>query len=205
MPPPLALPGAFHLMLRTVEITFFASRSGEERRNVIHYRYADGSPRPTSAELVNLLADMELAVLDQQENITCLGTTWYQITARDMEDVNGATASRAVSRLATGGTQVFPGSIAFCLSKRTARSGGSFRGRFYLFDLSEDFFNGDDLNVAYIPAINQFTAALLLPRQANRFVPSVGSRRLGGSTPITAITYDLVADTQIRRGKGRGR
>jgi len=196
---------AFHYMLRTVEVVCFASRSGEERRNVIHFRYADGSARPTATELMNLLNDVELALIDEQEDVTCVGTVWYQVTARDMEDVNGATASKSISRVGTGGTQVFPGSVAFCLSKRTARAGRSFMGRLYLFDLSEDFFNGDDLNVGYIPALNQFTAALLLPRQAGRFVPSVGSRRLGGSTPINAITYDLIADTQNRRGKGRGR
>lgn len=198
-------PDAFHYMLRTVEVVLFASRSGQERRNVIHYRYADGSPRPTVTELNNLLNDVELNIIDQQEDLTVLGTTWYQITARDMEDVNGAVATKSVNRVGAIPGNVLPGSVAFCLSKRTARAGRSYRGRFYMFDLDEAFFNGDDLNPTVITAINELVTALITPRQGNRFVPAVGSRKWGGSTPITAITYDTIADTQVRRGKGRGR
>lgn len=198
-------PAVFHYMLRTVEVVLFASRAGEERRNVIHYRYADGSARPTVTELTNLLNDVELNIIDKQEDVTCLGTVWYQITARDMEDVGGAQVARAVTRSGTGGTNVLPGASAFCLSKRTGQPGKSFRGRFYLFDLDESASNGDDLNPAFNFAFTQLANELLLARQAGRFLPSVGSRLLGGSTPILAITWDQVFDTQVRRGKNRGR
>jgi hypothetical protein len=198
-------PAVFHYMLRTVEVVLFASRSGEERRNVIHYRYGDGSPRPSATELTNLGNDVIGSIIDQYEDFVVLGTTWYKVSVRDVEDANGAYVEIATNRVSAGGSQVMPGGVSLCLSKRTARAGRSFRGRFYLIDCDESMFNGDDLNPAFIPAIDELATALLLPRQAGRFLPSVGSRKLGGSTPMASITYDRVADYQRRRGKGRGR
>lgn len=200
----MPVPEVFHFMLRTVEVVLFASRAGEERRNVIHYRYLDGSGRPTVAELDNLLNDVEQEIIDEYEDFTCIGTVWYKISARDMEDVAGAYTEHNINRLAVGGTDVNPGGVSLALSKRTGQAGRSFRGRFYLIDTDESMFNGDDLNPGFIVPINELIVQMLLPRQSGRFLPSVGSRFLGGSTPMNTMTYDRVADYQRRRGKGRG-
>lgn len=193
----------FHPMVNVVEVVLFAERSGEERRNVIHYNYS--GTRPSSGEMLNLLNDVETDIIQYYEDFVALGTRWYQLTARDMTDENGAIASKSINRISAGPVDNLPGAMSLCLTKRTARPGRSFRGRFYLIDLPEDIFNGDDLNVTFIPAINTLITHLLLVRQAGRFTPAVGSRKLQGGTAIQAITYDLVADTQTRRGKGRGR
>lgn len=192
----------FHPAANTVEVTLKASRAGQERRNIIHYRYS-GS-RPTSAELGNLLADVELSIINEYEDFVCLGTVWYEVDAADIHDAGGAFASRAINRVAAGGTQVFPGNVSHCLTKRTGLRGRSYRGRFYLIDLPEDYFNGDDMNVFYLPVVTQLADALLLPRQTGRFHPAVASKTLNGSTDILEITFDLVADSQRRRLKGRG-
>lgn len=198
----MAVPQQFHPVTNTVEVTLKASRAGQERRNIIHYRYQN--PRPTSAELLNLLNDMELAVLDTYENFVALGTVWYEVTAADIHDQGGAFASKQVNRLGVGGSQVFPGQVSHCLTKRTGARGRSYRGRLFLIDLPEDYFNGDDMNPIYLPTVTQFANQLLTQRQNGRFVPCVASRHLNGSTDLNAITFDLIADTQRRRGKGRG-
>lgn len=189
-------------MTSTVEVELRAERSGAERRNVIHYFFTGA--RPTSAELDALLIDVENNIVQYQEDFTCLGTRWYEVVATDIHDVNGAQRSRSMNRLGAGGTQVLPGACSLCLSKRTNRRGQSYRGRYYLFDLPEDFFNGDDLNPIYILGINQLIGALLAPRQSGKFLPAVGSRKWSGSTPFVSMVYDAVADTQVRRGKNRG-
>lgn len=199
-------PLVFHPVHDTVEVVMFASRNGEERRNIIHYNYGQTPVphRPTVTELTNLLNDVVANIIDQQENFTSTGTVWYQVTARDIHDATGNMASLNITRLAGGPIDNMPGAVSHCLTKRTAIPGRSYRGRYYLFDLPEDYFNGDDLNAVYIIPINALIRELLLPRQAGMFVPAVASRKMLVSTPITAFTYDLVADTQVRRGKGRG-
>lgn len=190
------------ILIQTVEVELRAERSGQARRNVIHYFYLGG--RPTAAELDQLLLEVENGIIQEQEDLSVLGTRWYEAVATDMHDINGIQRTRSMNRQAAGGTQVFPGAVSLCLSKRTSRRGQSYRGRFFLFDLPEDFFNGDDLNPIYIPGINELVAQLILPRVSGRFFPAVGSRKWSGSTPFNVMTYDLISDTQVRRGKARG-
>lgn len=192
----------FHPMAFTVEVTLKAERLGQQRRNVIHYTYA--GVRPGVAELQNLLAGVENTVIDRYEDFVCTGTRWYELVAQDMHDQTGFQVARSINRLSTGGTQVAPGNVTLCLSKRTALPGQSNRGRFYIIDCQEDMFNGDDLNPFYNGTIAVLAAQLQAPQVSGRFLPSVGSRRQQGSTVITAITWDQVADSQRRRLKGRG-
>jgi hypothetical protein len=193
----------FHPVAGTVEVVLFAQRSGQERRNVIHYQY--GGTRPTVAELTNLANDMAADVIGAQKNLVCAGTDWYQVTCRDIHDQFGNMVAIPVSgQGGTGGTNVLPGDSSVCMSKRSGLPGRSFRGRFYLFDIDESYSNGDDLN----PLINIFmtdlASKLLTVRQAGRFTPAIASKLRGQSTKMTSMTWDQVMDTQVRRGKGRG-
>lgn len=190
------------IMVQTVEVTLKASRSGEERRNVIHYLYT--GPAPSAAELATLCAEVRDRVVDRYEDFTSIGTIWYEVHARDCADPGGAQYSLGMTRLSAGPVSVMPGQVSCCITKRTNSGGRSFRGRFYTIDNPEEMWNGDDMNPLYIPVIADFGTRLLEPRVSARFVPSVGSRKLGGSTQMTAITFDLVVDTQRRRTKGRG-
>lgn len=194
---------AFHPVAGTVEVVLFASRAGEERRNVIHYQY--GGSRPTPTELTNLCNDVVNNIIDKQEDITCVGTLWYQITARDIHDQFGNMVTIPVSRVGAGGTNVLPGACSICLSKRSDIPGRSRRGRFYLFDIDESMSNGDDLNPAINVPLTALAGQMLLARQSGRFSPAIASRTLGQSIKMTNMTWDQIFDTQTRRGKGRGR
>lgn len=194
---------AFHPIDNTVEVVTFASRAGEERRNVFHYLY--GLSRPTAAELTNLANDVVANILPKQAGCTVLGTVWYQVTVRDIHDQFGLQVAVPCSVAANLGTDVLPGACSVCLSKRTDLPGRSRRGRFYLFDIDEAMSNGDDLNPAFNVPIGSLVTELLLARQSGRFAPSVASRVLQNSVKMTHITWDQIFDTQVRRGKGRGR
>src|SRR5688500_8013521 len=165
-------------MLNTVEVTLKAQRGTNERANVIHYRYA--GTRPTVSQLSQLCDHAESQIIEQYEDFVCGGTRWYAIKAVDMADLGGAVFEKAINRLSAGGSQVAPSNVSLCLSKHCGVRGGSFQGRFYTIDCPEDMFNGDDLNIFYLPQINELAAALLLPAVAGFFIPSVGSRKLGG-------------------------
>jgi hypothetical protein len=190
------------IMLQTIEARLIAERDGEARVNVIHYRYT--SSGVTAGQLAQAASDIEDIIIDSQEDITANGTSWNSIEVQDMAVVNGLQHVRSINRLGVGALQVMPGNVSFVLSKKTAQSGRSFQGRFYLFDMGEDFFNGSTLNPAMIPAVDELVAALLQPIASNAFVPSVGSRLLQGSTPITSIVYNDIVDTQRRRVPGVG-
>lgn len=190
------------IMLQTVEVRLVAERDGEARINVIHFRYA--STPPSVGQLASLCSECETNILDAQEDLAVVGTQWTRIEAQDMAVPNGNQFVRDVTRFGAGGTQVMPGNVSFVLSKKTSQSGRSFQGRYYLFDMGEDFFNGSTLNPAYRPGVDQLCARLLLPCVGFFFVPAVGSRKYQGSTPITSMVYNDVADTQRRRLPGIG-
>lgn len=189
-------------ILNTVEVKLFAQRGGKLRLNVFHYGYDLGPPN--ALELSALAADIETFIVDKYEDFVAVGTQWYQIVLTDISTATGATWTRAINRVSAGSLDDLPGNCSYVLSKRTGAQGRSKRGRFYLIDLPEDFFNGDLINPFVISAVNSLIGQLVLPRQAGRFVPVVASPTLGTSQAIVAITHDGVADSQRRRLTGRG-
>lgn len=195
-------PDATVYMLNTIQVELKAQRGTNERRNIIHYRY--GGTRPTVSQLSALCDWVEANIIEEYEDFVCFGTRWYSIRAVDFADLSGAVYEKSISRLSTGGSQVAPSNVSLCLSKHTSSRGRSFQGRFYTCDAPEDMFNGDDLNPVYLPAITELAAKLIAPPGIGGFLPAVGSRKLGGSTPITSVTFDTIADSQRRRLQGRG-
>jgi hypothetical protein len=196
-------PRVFHPIAGTVEVVMFASRAGEDRRNVIHYQY--GVTRPNATEMTNLATDVIAEIIGSQRNITCLGTHWFQVTVRDVHDQFGGQVAIPCSVDGSGGINVSPGAVSICMSKRSGFPGASFRGRFYLFDIDESLLNGDDLNPAINLPMTDLANKMLQVRQAGRFSPAIGSRLRAQSVKMTSMTWDQVVDTQVRRGKGRGR
>lgn len=195
-------PEATVYMLQTIQVELKAQRGTNERRNVIHYRYAGA--RPTVSQLSALCDWVEDNIIQEYEDFVCFGTRWYAIRAVDMADLSGAVFEKSINRLSAGGSQVMPGNVSLCLSKHTSQRGRSFQGRFYICDCPEDMFNGDDLNPGYMPSVNELAAKLIAAPGVGGFLAAVGSRKLGGSTPITSVTYDTIADSQRRRLQGRG-
>lgn len=192
----------FHPMIQTVEVTIKGERSGQERRNVIHYQYLTG--RPTLGQLQALANEVETQIVDKYEDLVATGTHWYEIECRDMHDLAGIQYARAINRLSVNGTQAAPANVSLCLTKRTAVAGPSNRGRFYTIDCSEDEFNGDDLNPFYNGILTDLCNTLLQSRVSSYFIAAVGSRLHGNSRAMVSMTFDQIADSQRRRLKGRG-
>jgi len=194
---------AFVPLAETVEVVLSAERNGEERKNIIHYRYTGALP--TEAEMESLALGVQSTIIQAQKALSCIGTNWIEIKVSEMSTAGGLVHSKSIFEAGVAMDGVLPGNSSHCLTKRTGFRGASFRGRFYLFDLPEDYFNGDDVELVMLPWATAIANALLTPHVSGKFLPAVGSEAIGGSTLINAITFDLVADSQRRRLKKRGR
>jgi len=194
----------FQAIAQCVEVVLSAERSGEERKNIIHYKYPSGV-LPDESEMHALAVEIGDHIINSQQILTCIGTNWIEIKVSEMSTAGGLVHTVPIFRsgLAAGGN--LPGNSAHCLTKRTGFRGGTFRGRYYLFDMPESYFNGDDLELPILPWVTGLANELLFPRVGGRFVPVVGSKTIHAGTIINGITFDLVADSQRRRLKKRGR
>lgn len=181
-----------------------AERSGEERKNIIHYEYQPNT-LPSEAEMQALAVEVANNIINAQQPITCIGTNWIEVKVSEMSTAGGLVHTEPIFRAGTAGGGVLPGNSSHCLTKRTGFRGGSFRGRFYLFDLPESYFSGDDLELPILPWVTTLATKIFEPRVGGRFLPVVGSETIHAGTLINAITFDLVADSQRRRLKKRGR
>lgn len=190
------------IMANTAQVEIWYERSGQERRNVIHFN--DSGSGFTAADLTQLASEVETQIVSKMLPLAAQGTRFYNVRATDIRTPTGPQVDDSFSHMSTGGLQVLPANSSFCLSKHTLVRGRSYQGRFYLADLSEDFFNGDYLNPIYVPGINDLATQLLSTRVSGKFKPAVGSRKLLSSTKMQSISYDFTADSQRRRLPGRG-
>jgi len=195
IPVPLIIPGC-------VEIVTFAARDSNERRNVFHYAYTGTAP--TAGELETLLEQWELSVIEAQEDLTHNNTVFYKALARDLGDPAGAFAERSMFRIGVDTNDAAPSSVSLCMSKRSGLRGKSRHCRFYLFDLSDNFFSKDNTNLGYLPLLNNLAENLLEHRMSERFVPCIASRKHLETYPIRSFTWDFTVDSQRRRISGRG-
>ena len=195
LPVPFIIPGC-------VEVVTHAQSNGNERCNVFHYGYTGSAP--VASELESLLADWEASVIEAQEDLTWVGTTYYKAVARDLGDTAGAYAERSMFRIGADGNAATSSQVSLCLSKRSGLRGRSRHGRFYIFDVTDPFFDHDTLNVVYLPLLNNLAENLLETRLSGRFVPVIASRKHLNWVPIRSITWDFTVDTQRRRIPGRG-
>jgi len=185
-----------------VEVVCHATRSGAERANVFHYLYS-GTP-PVEAELATLAQEVETTIIEEQEDHTSAGTTWYKITCFDMGSLTGAFHERSVLRLAVADSNVNSWQTAYCLSKRSGLRGRSNHGRYYNFDVPKNHILEDELVLPIIPSINDQAARMLEPRVGGRFLPAIASRKNHTAVRMTSITFDPKVDSQDRRSKGHG-
>jgi len=193
---------AFHRIANCVEVVIKAERSGEERRNVIHYEY---TADPTASSMTALANGVKDSIVTPCANITCIGTTWNAIQVTNVDAPNSLQIEvpMSISGLAGGG--VLTGNASHCLTKRSNLVGRSMRGRFYLFDLFESYCNGDDVELAMIPWINLIASGLTQNQVGGIYKPVVGSRLLQAGTEFHSVSYDFIMDSQYRRLKKRGR
>lgn len=185
-----------------VEIVTHAQSGGNERANVCHYSYTGVSP--SASELEALCNEWESSVIDAQDDVTHVSSTFYKITARDLGDPVGAFAEKSIFRVGADASSGNSSQVSLCLSKRSGRRGRSNHGRFYLFDTADQLFDKDVLNVVFLPLLNNLAENLLEPRQSGRFLPAIASRKHLTTIQIRSFTWDFTVDTQRRRVPGRG-
>jgi len=192
----------FQPVRNTVEVVLKAQRNGNRRENVIHYNY--GGHILTLTDLNNLAQELDNDLVLAQATVTCNQTTWFEITCRDLNQEGGLATSHTMAKAGIIAADPFPGNVSFVLTKRTGIAARWARGRYYLFDMVEDFFNGDLLNPIELPNLTVIANRLMADHVNGVFTPAVASRKLGLSNILTAITFDFNADSQRRRLAGRG-
>jgi hypothetical protein len=185
-----------------IRVVLLARRDGNERITVLHYA-VPGGPFD-AAQMATFAGQVEGSVGEAIAGCTCVGETFVSVTATDISAPGGIEASVPWSSTATGGLDVLPANVALCLQKRTARSGRSYRGRMFVYDMSEDLFNGSTVNEAGDDQINALMSALFGVQMGGSAIPVVASHTLGTYEPITAISHNGLAGTMSKRLPGRG-
>lgn len=159
------------------------------------------------ASIVEQLANDLSASLSQQ-------LAWTRVDGTDLTSQTAPTYSTVFANPITGNlsSPALPGSVAFCVSFRTAGRGRSSRGRNYVPGLAEDQVTGNSLSLAVISGLlasySAFNAAL--PDESMEW--GVLSRVSGGLPrsaglfqPVTSVVAtDINVDSQRRRLSGRG-
>jgi len=193
----------FHPMISTVQVVIKSLMRGQFRENVIHYNYIPNG-RPTVAELLLLLGEVNTAVVTGLQDVTSSLCNYYELTARDLTDSVGNQAALAINRSGSRGSSVAPGNVAVVMSKRTGIPGRSKRGRLYTHDLDETQLDGDNVTTALQALLVQLGVDMLLALVSSKYHPAVGSVKNGTSQPITSIQFDTLTDGQSRRLTGHG-
>lgn len=194
---------AFQAIDKCVEVVLKAERSGEERRNVIHYEWSTSVG--LEANMIQLAEELRDGLLPFQAILTCIGTVWNAIQVTNVSEPNSLQIELPVNQTGVAAGGVLTGNASHCLTKRSNLTGRSMRGRFYLFDLPEAYANGDDVEMVFIPWINNVVNELTSARVGGIFRPVIGSRKLHAGTTFQSMTYDFIMDSQYRRLKKRGR
>lgn len=188
------IPGVIRVVLR-------ARRDGNERITVLHYA-PDGALTP--AQMLTFAGQIEDHVGGAIAGTNCVGETYVDVTCTDISAPGGIEAAVTWSSIPVGGSDVLPANVALCLQKRTGRSGRSYRGRMYAYDLSEDLFNGSSVNELADDPINTLMAALMEAQMGGTVIPVVASHTLGTYEPMTSVTHNGLAGTMSKRLPGRG-
>lgn len=200
---------AFHPVPQTVEIKFKGDRSGDPRITVFHYRYGPaGGPRPTDAELDDLLASIIANVHNRFILMCTPGTRWTSVTAQDIHDAAGRFRERVLNPILTGARagDSLPGNVQLCLAKKGAGATRASRGRMFIPDLMEGDQSDSNIGTALQPLVLDLAAALLLSRGSLRnFVPVVASKKYQLFSTLLGVTFDLITDSMRTRLKGHKR
>ena len=105
-----------------------------------------------------------------------------------------------------------PNNVSYCISLRTARSGRSYRGRFYVAGVPKNKITGDTIEANWtndlLAALNGLIALLTSLDKLLVIVSRIQDHIVLGvavATPVeTASVTDFVVDSQRRRLSGRG-
>jgi hypothetical protein len=187
------------------QVNYMFTLHGQNVQNVLTFRHA-GPIDQTAIDALGarLVANWDVEVAAQlSSDITLTGLRIYDLTTETApvyEYSTGLPTSGGLSAAA------MPGSVAFCLSLRTANRGRSGRGRIYVAGLTELGVTGNSIPALNADALRDAYRELLIAPPTD-WVWGVSSRQHNGIA-LTAINFqpivnviwtDLTVDSQRRR------
>lgn len=193
----------FHPVANTVEVKIKGDHAGDPRISVFHYRYGPvGGPRPTAAELNDLLASIIATVLSRYLSCVSNSTRFTSLTAQDIHDQSGLFVERILNPVLNGGQQgeVTPGNVQLVIGKKSGQPLARARGRFFIPDIAEGVQNDSVITSTFQSLVLNLAIEFLLTRGAIRnFVPVIASKKYGTFAPFIGAAFNVVTDSLITR------
>jgi len=191
---------------RWVQITLAATQEGQDRRNVINYRY-DGTSL-TAAQLLDIATNFWAAVSASYRALASASVTFQWVTARDMAASTGLESQYFIpgSPVGTNGTDPEPGNVAGAIQWKTGRPGKQFRGRTELFGFCEDSVSGSLFNSAGIAHLVAVASSIFGfdNTPGPQLDLAIASRRYEFLNVVTTFLVDAFTDSMRSRLIGRG-
>lgn len=127
--------------------------------------------------------------------------TLASVRIRDIRTANNPQLESTIGSAGTATTDLLPRGNALVVTARTARAGGSFRGRVYVPGFAEGASGADGRATATaVSAAQEFLTNFQNSMGSNAWPLAVASQKLAISTPITIfVTRNNVWDRQWRR------
>lgn len=203
---------AFIPVPNTARVELVYTLAGIYAENVLHFKFAT-SPSPN--QMTQLAVDLKAWWIANLKPLMSTATILDKILVANLDSVNAQAIEYAVSEAgsitdATG--QLLPQNVTVAVKHVTGFRGRSYRGRTYHPGLCENQTNASTLVSTFRTSLIAAYTALIgytwTDTGWNWVVASKYSnnapRTVGVTTPITAVTVDVVTDSQRRRLPGRG-
>jgi hypothetical protein len=202
---------AFIPVPNTAQFNIRQTYLGERIENTLYARNPTGWTPVALANIATILRDWYTTQLRAPLSNQLVLREVYAV---DLASVSGPTATVSVTNDpgGAGTAQPMPGSVALCVSLRTANRGRSFRGRNYVAGFTEDHVNGNQFTSSIVTSITTAYDGLLAVFSGGGVEWVVVSRFSNGlprttgiATAVTdALVVDSNVDSQRRRLAGRG-
>jgi hypothetical protein len=190
-----------------VQISINCLQEGTER--ILTHNYYSTEAQPSPAELLAAATRFkDYPALALQ--IMCAQTVRFvSVKARSLTTGTNYEAEVPFGSN-TYGQRVFdplPANASLVVSWKTAQIGRSYRGRNFLFGLTEVDSSGSMVNAEYLGLVAQYATLVLNFHNADspRYTLAVASRKLLNLATVTNFVVDNIVDSQRRRLPLRGR
>jgi len=206
------MPGPYpdHILAQTIEVALYGTQEGSQRINVWHYKNTSGITAPSVAQLLEIGTNFWSFINVLYTGLANINTNFEAVVVRDLQAVGANVATYTIPQPHPGtqsGT-ADPANASLVISWRTGRAGRAYRGRTYLFGLSEASTVGSMVNSTYL------TNAASLGSLIRNFTNSGGaiSLQFGVASftkeviqSVIAHIVDVNIDSMRRRLITRGR